>query len=213
MFSQLLHFQISIYAFSNFRGHLHVLLLTTGLVPRGTCICSNVDTIHSWTCHVYGTFEFRKPLGTSVILSHGAKYSVTTSGPITPVYLDHKLERKFYENPYLMIPLCAGIVTLSVLIVAVMLYCKRRNDLIRLKGNITIVIFMSPDRMIEGILFLSCLSVCMFICLSFYNFNLRYYFWNLTDRDFIFDMHTQLMTPFQMIPRSMTMWPWLWPWS
>ena len=47
--------------------------------------------------------------------------------------------------------------------------------------------------MIGGILFLSCLSVV--------NFNLRY---NLAvrDRDFIFGMHTPLMMPFQMSPRS-----------
>ena len=40
-------------------------------------------------------------------------------------------------------------------------------------------IFMPPDRMIGGILFLSslsvCLSVCLFVCLSV-NFNLRYNF-------------------------------------
>ncbi|KAK3107290.1 hypothetical protein FSP39_011199 [Pinctada imbricata] len=55
--------------------------------------------------------------------------------PITPIVLDHKMEEHFYENPYVMIPLSAGIVTLSVLIVAVLLYCKRRNDLIRLKES------------------------------------------------------------------------------
>ena len=31
----------------------------------GTCICSNAETIHSWTCHVYGPFEFWISLGTS----------------------------------------------------------------------------------------------------------------------------------------------------
>ena len=55
-----------------------------------------------------------------------------------------------------------------------------------------------PDRMIGGILFLSCL----FVCLSVVNFNLRY---NFRGRNFIFDMHTPLMMPFQMIPRSMTL--------
>ena len=53
-----------------------------------------------------------------------------------------------------------------------------------------------------------CLSVCLFVCLSVVNFNLRYNFWTVRDRDFIFGMHTPLMTP-----RSMTLWPWLWPWS
>ena len=58
-----------------------------------------------------------------------------------------------------------------------------------------------------------CLFVCLFVCLSVVNFNLRYNFWTKRDRDFIFGMHTPLMTPFQMTPRSMTLWPWLWPWS
>ena len=39
-----------------------------GPVPFGTCICSNVETILSWTCHVYGPFEFRTSLGTSILL-------------------------------------------------------------------------------------------------------------------------------------------------
>ena len=46
------------------RGRL--LLRTPGPVPFGTCICSNVETILSWTCHVYGPFEFRTSLGTSI---------------------------------------------------------------------------------------------------------------------------------------------------
>ena len=44
------------------------LLPNSGLVPFGTCICSNVETILSWTCHVYGPFEFRTSLGTSILL-------------------------------------------------------------------------------------------------------------------------------------------------
>ena len=34
-------------------------LLLAGPVPFGTCICSNVETILSWTCHVYGPVDFR----------------------------------------------------------------------------------------------------------------------------------------------------------
>ena len=49
------------------RGRL--LLRTPGPVPFGTCICSNVETILSWTCHVYGPFEFRTSLGYSFLLS------------------------------------------------------------------------------------------------------------------------------------------------
>ena len=48
------------------RGRL--LLRTPGPVPFGTCICSNVETILSWTCHVYGPFESRTSLGTSILL-------------------------------------------------------------------------------------------------------------------------------------------------
>ena len=47
------------------RGRL--LLRTPGPVPFGTSICSNVETILSWTCHVYGPFEFRTSLGTSIL--------------------------------------------------------------------------------------------------------------------------------------------------
>ena len=32
------------------------------------CICSSVETILSWTCHVYGPFEFRTSLDTSILL-------------------------------------------------------------------------------------------------------------------------------------------------
>ena len=48
------------------RGRL--LPRTPGPVPFGTCISSNVETILSWTCHVYGHFEFRTSLGTSILL-------------------------------------------------------------------------------------------------------------------------------------------------
>ena len=48
------------------RGRL--LLRTPGPVPFGTCICSNVETNLSWTCHVYGPFVFRTSLGTTILL-------------------------------------------------------------------------------------------------------------------------------------------------
>ena len=51
------------------RGRL--LLRIPGPVPFGTCICSNVETILSWTCHVCGPFEFWTSLGTSILLTHG----------------------------------------------------------------------------------------------------------------------------------------------
>ena len=46
-----------------------------------------------------------------------------------------------------------------------------------------------------------------------FNFNLQYKFWTVRDTDFIFGMHTPRMALFQMTPRSMTLWPWIWPWS
>ena len=56
------------------RGRL--LLQTPGPVPFGTCICSNVETILSWTYHVYGPFEFRTSLGTSILLWKGIWFCV-----------------------------------------------------------------------------------------------------------------------------------------
>ena len=49
------------------RGRL--LLPTPDPVPFETYICSNVETILSWTCHVYGPFEFWTSLGTSILLT------------------------------------------------------------------------------------------------------------------------------------------------
>ena len=56
-----------------------------------------------------------------------------------------------------------------------------------------------------------CLSVTLSVTLWQKNFNFGHYFWTVKDRHFIFGMHTQLMKPFQMTPRLITMWPW--PWS
>ena len=52
-----------------------------------------------------------------------------------------------------------------------------------------------------------------FCPVCFVNFDIRYNFWTESDRGFIFGMHTQLMMPFQLTPRLMTLWPWLWPFS
>ena len=41
------------------------------------------------------------------------------------------------------------------------------------------------------------------------NFILGHNFWTVRDGDFIFGMNTQLIKPFQMTTRSMTLWPWL----
>ena len=47
------------------------LLRTSCPVLFGTCICSNVATIHSLTYHVYGPIQFRTSLGTSFPLQEG----------------------------------------------------------------------------------------------------------------------------------------------
>ena len=49
-------------------NRVRLLLQTPGPVPFGTCICSNVETILSWNCHVYEPFEFRTSLSTSILL-------------------------------------------------------------------------------------------------------------------------------------------------
>ena len=71
--------------------------------------------------------------------------------------------------------------------------------------------FYAPDRIIRGILFLSCLFVCLSVCLSVVNFNICCNFWTVRYTGFIFGKHTQLMMPFWIAPRSMTLWRWLWP--
>ena len=47
------------------RGRL--LIRTPGPVPFGTSICCNVET--NLSCHIYGPFEFRTFLGTSILLN------------------------------------------------------------------------------------------------------------------------------------------------
>ena len=49
------------------------------------------------------------------------------------------------------------------------------------------------------------LSVTLSVTLWQKNFNLGHNFWNVRNIDFTFGMHTQLMKPFQMTPRSMTL--------
>ena len=65
------------------RGRL--LLRATGPVQFGTCICSNFERkiFPSWTLHVYGPFEFRTSLGTSILLISSfiqMKWSMTFIG-------------------------------------------------------------------------------------------------------------------------------------
>ena len=69
------------------RGRL--LLRTPGPVHFGTCICSNIETILSWTCHVYGPFEFRTSLGTSILLKTYCYVMILF--PLSCKALDHSL--------------------------------------------------------------------------------------------------------------------------
>ena len=67
-----------------------------------------------------------------------------------------------------------GLQVLYVIVGQKPLVCWRKlNNTKRVARN---RIFMPPDRMIGGILFLSCLFVCLFVCLSVVNFNIRYNF-------------------------------------
>ena len=71
-------FMISIFTFKYFylcKIRVRLLLWTPGIVPFGTCKCSNVETIWSWTCHVYGSF--RTSLGTYILL-HNTQWKHAT---------------------------------------------------------------------------------------------------------------------------------------
>ena len=49
----------------------------------------------------------------------------------------------------------------------------------------------------------------VFVLSGVNKFNLGHIFWTVRERDIIFDMHTQSMKHFQLIPNWMTWWPWL----
>ena len=66
----------------------------------------------------------------------------------------------------------------------------------------SIFIIPPPHRIMGAYCFC---TVCPFVYLTVVNFNLRYNFWTVWNRDFIFGMQTLLMMPFQMTPRSMTL--------
>ena len=90
------------------------------------------------------------------------------------------------------------------------LYLKLPFTIHNLAKSVEVFIFYAPRSNDRGhIAFV--LSVCLFVWLSVVNFNLRYNFWTVRGRDFLFGMHTLLLMHFQMTPRSMTLWPWLWP--
>ena len=72
------------------------------------------------------------------------------------------------------------------------------------------ILFLSPEVEFGNIWFFPCLCVCMSVC-GKKNINLGHSFWTIRDRGFRFSMHTQLIKSFQMVPRSLTLWPWPWP--
>ena len=77
------------------RGRL--LLQTPGPVPFGTCICSIVETILSWTRHVYEPFEFRTSLGTSImlVLNSGLRPSFDTISVRSWSYI-HQVSKTYW---------------------------------------------------------------------------------------------------------------------
>ena len=77
-------------------------------------------------------------------------------------------------------------------------------------------IFLCPrDRRSEGILFLSCLSFCHSVILSFcpllWNLNLANNFWTVIAIDVIFHMNIPCDKTFPWVPLFFTLVPW--PWS
>ncbi|KAL5020556.1 hypothetical protein ScPMuIL_003448 [Solemya velum] len=54
---------------------------------------------------------------------------------IQPLYVVHKQSSQFYEKIYIMVPLCGSIVLGSIVLVAALLYCRRRKELLRIKEN------------------------------------------------------------------------------
>ena len=81
------------------RGGL--LLRTPGPVPFGTCICSNVETIHSWTCHDYGSLEIRTSLGISILLykaEEGQNTIIKVPSMVTGSYCCHRRRLTVFES-------------------------------------------------------------------------------------------------------------------
>ena len=78
--------------------------------------------------------------------------------------------------------------------------CKLMFPLSGQKPWLGILTFLCPVSNNQGHIVFA-LLVCLFVV----NINIRYNFWN--------GMYTQLIMPFQMTPRSMsmTLWPWHWP--
>ena len=66
-------------------GGGRLLLRTPGPVPFGACICSGVGTILSWTCRVYGPFEFRTSLGTSILLKQKSTSTLNVKILVNPL--------------------------------------------------------------------------------------------------------------------------------
>ena len=56
----------------------------------GPCICSYVETILSWTCHIYEPFEFRTSLGKSILLRYEFSIDYT--------FLNN-VHVRYYNNP------------------------------------------------------------------------------------------------------------------
>ena len=71
---------------------------------------------------------------------------------ITPLFITKKEESNFYEKTYIMIPLCFGIVAFLILIIAVLLYMRRRRELIQMKGKVKFTIPGNDYQMVSPVL-------------------------------------------------------------
>ena len=60
--------------------------------------------------------------------------------------------------------------------IAEAIQATQRHQQIQICNYYVAALFMHVDRLIGGILFLSCLFVCLFVCLSIVNFKLCYNF-------------------------------------
>ncbi|XP_055958792.1 cell adhesion molecule DSCAM [Patella vulgata] len=58
-----------------------------------------------------------------------------TGSTILPIVVMRKEESEFYENIFIMIPLCAGLIILTVVLVGLFLFCRRRRQRLRYKEH------------------------------------------------------------------------------
>ena len=80
-------------------AHYDVMRHFEEIVDSCEVICSNVETILSWTCHVYGPFEFRASLGTSILLINDVIICIDMIHFLV-IFLKHKFHLFSYNIRY-----------------------------------------------------------------------------------------------------------------